>query len=445
MKIKRFEANDMRTALRQVQQELGADAVILSTQSAPDGVTIIAALDYDAALVPSAAENMDKIPAASATSARSAASSAALLARASGRKDAAASGGPPWTAARANPPSPGAARFVSDDDFDDMAPGEASADPVADNLVSAEPALLSDKPRDGLDRLERELRFLHRLLAEKLPDVAATMAADKVRPSALQQIGVDPALVQRIQATTMTEAGVASDAILLQDFATRIPVTLPHGSKVRAIALVGPTGAGKTTTAAKLAARHLMRYPGAQVRFVSTDTYRIGAREQLQTFARLLGTTLEVADDPQVLQTLIQTEAATDLVIVDTPGIGPRDAELAEQLPVFGAMNGLHVVLCLPASTHPLEQRRIIDRYAAAQPDGLILTKLDETYQLGAGLSVAVERDLPILWVTDGQRVPQDMHRLNPQALVARALAAREDDGSLAPGLGAAEGQHAHA
>lgn len=442
MKIKRFEANDMRTALRQVQQELGADAVILSTQSAPDGVTIIAALDYDAALVPPAAENMDKMPAAPSASS---ASSAALLARASGHKDATTSGPPPWTAARANPAPRGAARFVSDDDFDDLAAGEGAPGHAVDASATTEPPLHADTPRDGLQRLERELMFLHRLLAEKLPDVAPTVAADKVRPSALQQIGVDPALVQRIQATTMTEAGVASDAALLQDLATRIPVTLPHGSKVRAIALVGPTGVGKTTTAAKLAARHLMRYPGAQVRFVSTDTYRIGAREQLQTFARLLGTTLEVADDPQVLQTLIQTDAATDLVIVDTPGIGPRDRELAEQLPVLGAMPGLHVVLCLPASTHPLEQRRIIDRYAAAQPDGLILTKLDETYQLGAALSVAVERDLPILWVTDGQRVPQDMHRLNPQALVARALAAREEGGSLATGTVAAEGQHAHA
>ncbi len=399
----------MRTALRQVQQELGADAVILSTQSERDRVTVIAALDYDAALVPSAADNMDKIPSPAVPGS----SSAQLLARASGQKK----------PAPAHFAAPSKALFVSDDDFDLTA---ASAEAIAD-FAADEPALTA-KPQanEGIQRLERELAYLHRMLAERLPEVSAAVRPEHVKASVLQEIGVDAALVQRIQATTMSDAGVAPDHELLAELAKRIPVTLPHGSKLRAVALVGPTGVGKTTTAAKLAARHLMRHPGANVRFVSTDTYRIGAREQLQTFARLLGTTVEVADDPQVLKTLIQTEEPTDLVIVDTPGIGPRDKELAEQLPVLGAMEGLHVVLCLPASTHPVEQRRILDRYADAKPDGLILTKLDETYQLGAALAVAIERGLPVLWVTDGQRVPQDMHRLDAKSLVARALASRE-------------------
>lgn len=404
----------MRTALRQVQEELGADAVILSTQSERDRVTVIAALDYDAALVPSAADNMEKFP-ASGGAAPMGSSSAQLLARASGQQKAAP--------AKKSYSAPSSSHFISNDDFDLT---EASAEELADFNPNEPEITAASGSGEGLQRLERELAYLHRMLAERLPEVSAALRPEHVQASVLQDIGVDAALVQRIQATTMTEKGIAPDHDLLAELAKRIPVTLPHGSKVRAIALVGPTGVGKTTTAAKLAARHLMRHPGSNVRFVATDTYRIGAREQLQTFARLLGTTVEVADDPQVLKTLIQTEEPTDLVIVDTPGIGPRDKELAEQLPVLGDMEGLHVILCLPASTHPVEQRRIIGRYAESKPDGMILTKLDETYQLGAALSVAIERSLPVLWVTDGQRVPQDMHRLDAKSLVARALASRE-------------------
>ncbi len=401
----------MRTALRQVQQELGADAVILSTQSEHNRVTVIAALDYDAGLVPAAPEGSLK-SAPGTPSAPPGSSSAQLLARASGKERAPAAG-----------PAPNPYTAISYEEFDLTAP----ADSVSAAVQEPEPALAAEvDPGEGMQRLERELAYLHQMLAERLPAVSAAVHPEHVQASILQDIGVDAALVQRIQATTMSENGVAPDHELLAELAKRIPVTLPHGSKVRAVALVGPTGVGKTTTAAKLAARHLIRHPGANVRFVSTDTYRIGAREQLQTFARLLGSSVEVADDPQVLKTLIQTEEPADLVIVDTPGIGPRDRELAEQLPVLGQMEGLHVLLCLPASTHPVEQRRVIDRYAAARPDGLILTKLDETYQLGAALAVAIERALPVLWVTDGQRVPQDMHRLDAKSLVARALASRE-------------------
>lgn len=392
----------MRTALRQVQQELGPEAVILSTQSAQDRVTVIAALDYDEALMTPETT------------------------------DAALSGGsmeqPRYTLQRpSGAAQPSVPRGGWELNADFHAPAEEVPRVPVSTELAAEPPLAHDDRDDAIARLERELSYLHRMLAERLPQVALTTAPEHVEPSVLQEIGVDAALVQRIQATTMTASGVAPERELLAELSRQVPVTLPKGSRVRALALVGPTGVGKTTTAAKLAARHLMRHPGAQVRFVCTDTYRIGAREQLQTFARLLGTTVESVDDPDVLRALIQTENPTDLVIVDTPGIGPRDAELASQLPILGDMEGLHVVLCLPASTHPVEMRRVLDRYSAARPDGLVLTKLDEAYQLGAALSVAIERSLPVLWVSDGQQVPQDLHRLDGTALVARALAGREE------------------
>lgn len=400
----------MRTALREVQKELGPEAVILSTQSARDRVTVIAALDYDAALMPPAADSLSNAPPATAPAMGE--SPAYTLSRPSGSAQ-----------------SPSLQRSVGS--VDELVQADIPvAQPVSDELA-AEPALVARGDDTGVARLEREITYLHRMLAEHLPHLGLTASVEAARPSALHDIGVDAALSERIQALTMTKDGPAPDSELLAELTRRVPVTLPKGAKVQAIALVGPTGAGKTTTAAKLAARHLMRFPGSNVRFVCTDTYRIGAREQLQTFARLLGTTVEMADDPEILRALIQTENSTDLVIVDTPGIGPRDAELASQLPILGDMDGLHVALCLPASLHPVELRRVIDRYAGAKPDGLVLTKVDESHQFGPALSVAIERTMPILWISDGQRVPQDLHRLDAKSLVARALANRDADGPM--------------
>ena len=119
---------------------------------------------------------------------------------------------------------------------------------------------------------------------------------------------------------------------------------------------------------------------------------------------------------------------APDLLIIDTPGIGPRDHELAQQLPLLTQIPGLCTLLCLQASTHPLESRRILRRYSSAQPAGLILTKLDETHLWGPALSLVVEQELPLFWVTDGQRVPQDLHRWNAATVIGHAVAAATTD-----------------
>lgn len=389
MKIKRFEAPDMRTALRRVQAELGAEAVILSTENRANQVCVIAALDYDAGLVPS---GLDK---------------------------------PPSTAAPRQP-SPAA---PSQSEPKTAAPGHteaASPSGLLTDEICADPAEAPAQDSPAIRRLEREMAELHRLLENRLPKLPP--AARSVEQGLLHEIGIETSLLRQIYAATAVDPGASESeyAAALAELARRLPVKLPAGSKVKAIALVGPTGAGKTTTAAKLGARHLMRHPDAKVRFACTDSFRIGAKEQLQIYARLLGAQVEMVDSPAALQALVDEAGPKDLIIIDTPGIGPRDTDIAAQLPMLAQIRGLHVALCLPAPLHPKEMRRVLERYSTAELDGVVLTKLDESQQLGTALSLVIEADLPVLWITDGQRVPQDLHRLNASALVARALAQRQ-------------------
>lgn len=382
MKIKRFEAPDMRAALRQVQQELGAEAVILSTQNLGDQVCVIAALDYDAALLAPAQEP------------------------------------PP----RAKSPEP------------ELGPADAGATPYRLAMASqqtspqADPAASSSTPDSDhrVASIEQELSRLRELLVDRLPQQAQGQGG-MTENNVLHRIGLEPGLVTRLQ-TELQMLGVEeNEKSLCASVVRRLQRRLTD-QESHHIALIGPTGAGKTTTAAKIAARHLMRFPQARLRLVCTDTYRIGGREQLQSFARLLGAQVEVIDDFDRLRAVVAETHAPDLLIIDTPGIGPRDHELAQQLPLLTQIPGLRTLLCLQASTHPLESRRVLQRYSTAQPAGLILTKLDETHLWGPAISLVVEQELPVYWMTDGQRVPQDLHRWNAATIIGHAVAAATPD-----------------
>jgi flagellar biosynthesis protein FlhF len=177
------------------------------------------------------------------------------------------------------------------------------------------------------------------------------------------------------------------------------------------IAVVGPTGAGKTTTIAKLAARWSMHHGSQDLALVSTDGYRIGAREQLMTYARILGVPMYAANSGMELARALERLKSKKLVLIDTAGMGPRDVRLTEQLAALqlGAARA-RVMLALPAQGegHALEE--IVQAFARLAPAACILTKVDEAASLGAAISTALRHKLKIAYVCDGQRVPEDLH-----------------------------------
>jgi flagellar biosynthesis protein FlhF len=184
-------------------------------------------------------------------------------------------------------------------------------------------------------------------------------------------------------------------------------------------ALVGPTGAGKTTTLAKLAARGLRAHGAGGLALVSADAFRIGAESQLRTYADLLGVECRVATGPDALGGVLASLAAKRLVLIDTSGFSPGDARVAQVQSLDDL--GVRRLLVLSAA----QQGPAIEQALAHFGRGAlasILTKLDEAPQLGAALDALVRHRLALAYVSGGQRVPEDLHAANPAYLVDRAL-----------------------
>jgi flagellar biosynthesis protein FlhF len=214
-------------------------------------------------------------------------------------------------------------------------------------------------------------------------------------------------------------------------------------------ALIGPTGVGKTTTTAKLAARAVVRYGADKVALLTTDSYRVGAHEQLRVYSKILGVELHAVRDTEDLRLTLSALKRKHLVLVDTMGLGQRDSRVAEQTEMFNAA-GVQRLLLLNATSGGDTLEDVVHKYHGAGVIGCIPTKLDEAGTLGTVLDVALRHKLALHYITSGQRVPEDLHEVNLEYLLHRtfkpaAKAApftlRElDFPALMAGLGAATG-----
>ncbi len=403
MRIKRYFAQEIRQAIAQVREELGPDAVILSTRRTGGGVELVAATDYD-----EAALERELAPAAKAQ------------ARSAGAPPAAAAGGDAQASPGADPAATGAGA---------KEPRVVWAQDPAIVQMREEIQALRGLIEEGLSRLAwgelgrrapRRVELLRRLAALGLaPEVAAAVA---------EQVGKDA-------------DGERAWRQALAALARMLPVAaddlLDEGGIV---ALVGPTGVGKTTTVAKLAARFALRHGQRSVALVSTDGYRVGAHDQLLTYGRLLGVPVQPAASREELGRVLQGLLDRRLVLIDTAGMGPRDLRLSEAL---GALAGVPMVrryLVLSAAAHPGALEEAVRAFAPAGLDGCVLTKLDEAGTLGEALSVTIRHRLPVAWLTDGQRVPEDLQPARAHVLVSKTVAAargsRADEDALAASLG---------
>lgn len=517
MKIKRFVAADMRSAMNLVRKEHGPDAVILSNRRIEEGVEIVAAANYDESAVQRALEasRRDVAPPpapkprtaadaviAAVTRRRSSTpapepvaattSAVAALARAAvgatGRTlDSAdeivptrGSTGFAATLARAavNEPAlpeqsfapfaeaivaPAAtvpanrARFQIDPPRDmhhesvapavqppplptaavtEAQPGIAASEPAAVEAAGeASPApMLAPAPtltvvaQDDAEirQLRQEVAGMRQVIEREMNRFTdERLRGSPVRATALDlmdEYGFDAGLARDVamQIPLETEAH-RGRGLMLGLISRKLPIApvdpLEEGG---VIALVGPTGAGKTTTIAKLASRFAEKHAPRDVALVTTDTTRIGAREQLYGYGRQLGIAVHEANSGTDLDQLLERLKDYKLVLIDTAGLGPRDRALSAQLQWLRAARQVRTLLVLPANTSFGDMDEVVRRFGAANLQGLVLSKLDETGRFGNALSVAVDHALPITWVTDGQDVPEDLHRASAANLVLR-------------------------
>ncbi|MFT4247733.1 MAG: flagellar biosynthesis protein FlhF, partial [Pseudomonas sp.] len=306
-------------------------------------------------------------------------------------------------------------------------PQIAAPEPLPATLPVAVPAAPPARQDDAeLRQLREELGLMRQMIEREMSRLTdERLRGSPVRAQALELLddyGFDAGLTRevamQIPADTELHRGRGLMLGLLSKRLPIAPVDPLHVGGV--IALVGPTGAGKTTTIAKLAARFAAQHAPRDVALVTTDTLRVGGREQLHSYGRQLGIAVHEADSDRGLIELLERLRDYKLVLVDTAGMGQRDRALAAQLTWLRAARQITSLLVLPANAHFSDLDEVVRRFASASPQGVVLTKLDETGRLGSALSVVVDHQLPITWVTDGQCVPDDLHRANAASLVLR-------------------------
>jgi flagellar biosynthesis protein FlhF len=186
-------------------------------------------------------------------------------------------------------------------------------------------------------------------------------------------------------------------------------------------ALIGPTGVGKTTTTAKLAARAVVRYGADKVALLTTDSYRIGAYEQLKIYGKILGVAVHAVKDTDDLRLTLSALRHKHLVLIDTVGMGQRDERVGDQNEMFNA-TGVRRLLLLNATSSGDTLDDVVRMYNSEKVIGCIPTKLDEAVSLGMVLDVAVRHRLMLHYITNGQRVPENLHPVNLDYLLHRAL-----------------------
>ncbi|MEZ6071904.1 MAG: hypothetical protein R3C10_16995 [Pirellulales bacterium] len=264
-----------------------------------------------------------------------------------------------------------------------------------------------------------------------LPDELFRLFAELIDAELGEELARE--LVERVRQTATTEQlahptrlheRVAS--LVAEEIVTSGPIRCTPGRR-RLVALVGPTGVGKTTTIAKLAANFRLR-EGKRVGLITVDTYRIAAVEQLRTYADIIDLPMRVVSSPKEMREAVNEMKDLDLVLLDTAGRSPRDDVKIHELRNLVAESGadeVHLVLSGVSSTRALV--RTAERFATVGTTSLILTKLDEASGLGCLLPLVRACKLPLSYVTDGQNVPDDIDVANAQRLAEQMLRTEDD------------------
>jgi flagellar biosynthesis protein FlhF len=386
MKIKRFFAPDMKTALKQVREEQGADAVILSTRKVEGGMEIVSAIDYDHRLM-----------------AHEGGAESGMMQHQGLRED---------------------EGHISEKDLLEK--------PAISNIEwSQDPALLA---------MRQELNTLRELMQHQMEHLVGKKQLEQNPIHAplmkkLGRLGVSESIASRVVAGVRSQTTEQGWREVLYGLASQINVMEDDiVNKGGMVALVGSTGVGKTTTIAKLAVRFSKRHGSQQLALVTTDNYRVGAENQLSIYGKILGVPVHKARTPDELLKLLKGLRDKKLILIDTAGLGQKDAPQQEMVQILNKIRQVRVYMVASASSQARMLDELITHYGRHQLHGCILTKLDEAAWLGDSLSVLIEQGIPLTYLSDGQSVPDHLKPAKVSSVVAQLMSTERADTSVKRG-----------
>ncbi|BAN35093.1 flagellar biosynthetic protein FlhF [Sulfuricella denitrificans skB26] len=410
MNVRKFHASTTREALRQVRDALGADAIILSNRQVAGGIEIMAVADMD---VSSLAGNPVSQPPAKERPA------------------------PAEFFTRTEPPPPPT-----------VAPSPISRSQIAELQEKGMPAVVETRDKDAPPDLMnqeiiREIKFLRGMLEGQLSGFAwgELQREEPAKVEALRHllsVGFSPLLSRQLLDKIPTGYDLEKSLRWLKAALMHNLHVVKAGDDIvergGVYALTGPTGVGKTTTVAKLAARCTLKHGPASLALITTDTYRIGAHEQLRIYGKILGVPVYVIKDEADLQLTLSDLQNKHLILIDTVGMSQRDRRLSEQVALLsGAGRSIKRILLLSANAQGSTLEDVVRSYKKDDMDGCILTKIDEAISIGPALDVVIRNKLMLHYVANGQRVPEDLHLPNPVYLVDRVLKPAQGDSPFTP------------
>lgn len=447
MNLKRFVGRTSREAMVLVRQAYGDDAVILSTKPCAGGVEMLAMAPETVVAI----ERAGMGPAAEPTTADAGAGAdAATLAmstlsfqdyvreRMLKRRQANLEGREP--APPTAPPTASRKQARPEAGFDTAAPARTPVPPGGS--PTPVDVVLDDAPAERFEMMN-ELRSMKNLIEDRFGALA--FVGELQRSPGLARLtqqllgcGFSPALIRKLVAdmpgAVNNEEDWAAGVLersLCSDSAE--PALEDQGG---VFAMIGATGVGKTTSTAKLAAACAAKHGAASLGLITLDAYRLGAHEQLRAYGRILGVPVHMAHDRSALEDLLGLLAAKRMVIIDTAGMAQRASRTRELLDMLGHRS-INKLLVINAAAQGETTEDVMLSYRASICRGAVLSKIDEAVKLGPALDALIRHRLRVVAVANGQRVPEDWHRLSSQALVRRAL--RYADGGSPYRLDAAE------
>lgn len=402
MNVKKFIAANSREALRKVRDALGPEAVILSNRSVAEGVEIMAMADADIASLANA--------------------------RVEPEAEAVLDFGQTTAAFRSSSNKDTPRQFPSGREFT----ATATATPTTSSVAGHSAAVPAD-----MARMMQEVREMRQMLAQQMADMAwdsqrQRNPAHSVLLRELLSAGFSPALSRHVLTHLPEGKTVESGLAWVKSALARNLQVLSNEQDVLdrggIFALVGPTGVGKTTTTAKLAARCVMRHGAHNLALITTDGYRIGGHEQLRIYGKILGVMVHTVRDESDLRIALAELRNKHTILIDTVGMNQRDHMVAEQVAMLSGANAdVRRLLCLNATSTGETLNEVVRAYQGSGLAGCIVTKLDEAATMGNVLDVMIRNKLLLYYAANGQRVPEDLHLMNRELLVDRAFRVRRE------------------